>query len=153
MGPDLLDNPTAGMARPDLDSSQRIHAFVDAFYAAMLQDPVLAPIFLDVAAIDLEKHLPLIRAYWEKLLLGEKNYQRNTMNIHRQLAAKRPLERSDFERWLGLFHAVLDGRYAGPYAERAKLIARRIATNMHNALNPAGCAAPIQPVMPIADGP
>lgn len=135
--------------RPDLDSSQRIREFVDAFYYRMLRDPVLAPIFLDVAAIELEKHLPLIRAYWEKLLLGEKNYRRNTMDIHRRLAARRTLDRRDFERWLGLFHAVLDRRYAGPHADRAKLIAGRIATNMHNALNPASPVERIQPVEPV----
>ena len=89
---------TAALALPDLDSRPQIEAFVDLFYARMLKDPQLAPIFLDVAAVDLAVHLPHIKDYWSKLLLGEAAYRRHTMNIHRQLHGKRPLEAADFER-------------------------------------------------------
>jgi hypothetical protein len=56
--------------KPDLDSPEHIRRFVHAFYAHLLNDEQLAPIFLDVAQIDLQKHLPLICSYWEKLLLA-----------------------------------------------------------------------------------
>ena len=71
--------------KPDLDSREQIDSFVDRFYARLLQDERLAPIFVDVAEIDLAVHLPHIKAYWCKLLLGEQGYRRHTMNIHRQL--------------------------------------------------------------------
>lgn len=135
--------------KPDMDNRERIHEFVDAFYSRMLRDEVLAPIFLDVAAIDLEKHLPLIRAYWEKLLLGGRDYRRHTMNIHRELDARRALQRSDFERWLTLFDTTIDALFAGPYTQRAKQTAGRIATNMHNTLNPEAAVAEIEPVASI----
>lgn len=122
--------------KPDLDSPQHIERFVEAFYGKLLKDEQLAPIFLDVAEIDLEHHLPLIRSYWEKLLLGEGDYRRHTMNIHRALHAKRPLTEADFQRWLGFFHATIDEHFAGPKAQRAKDVASHIATNMHRALNP-----------------
>ena len=73
--------------RPDLDSAEHIAAFVDAFYERVLADPQLAPIFLDTAGVDLAQHLPHIRAYWEKLILGREGYRRHTMNIHRALHA------------------------------------------------------------------
>jgi hemoglobin len=115
---------------PDLDSPERIHAFIDAFYARVLVDPLLAPIFLDVAAVELSQHLPHIRAYWEKLILGHEGYRRHTMNIHRALHAKTALEPAGFTRWLAHFEAALDAGYAGPLAERARAIANAIARNM-----------------------
>jgi hemoglobin len=121
---------------PDLDSRQRIESLVDAFYRELLADPVLAPIFIDTAAIDLSVHLPHIKDYWCKLLLGETDYRRHTMNIHRALHDKRPLESADFERWLALFVATVEADYSGPRAERAKQIAGVIATNMQGSLSP-----------------
>ncbi|MFN2288538.1 MAG: group III truncated hemoglobin [Chromatocurvus sp.] len=120
----------------DLDSRCNIEAFVDAFYAQLLKDERLAPIFLDVAAIDLDQHLPHIKDYWCKLLLGERAYQRHTMNIHRDLHAKRPLNASDFERWLAHFHATVDAGFSGPNADRAKGLATSIAANMQATLRP-----------------
>ncbi|MBP8925459.1 MAG: group III truncated hemoglobin [Pseudomonadales bacterium] len=121
-------------SRPDLDSPEQIRVFVDAFYARVLADPLLAPIFIDVAGIDLPTHIPIICAYWEKLLLGGDGYHRHTMKIHRALHAKRRLERPAFERWLKLFHAALDAQFEGPLAERAKSVASRIAHNMEAVL-------------------
>lgn len=122
--------------KPDLDSRRNIEAFVDAFYARLLKDERLAPIFLDVAAIDLDQHLPHIKDYWCKLLLGERAYQRHTMNIHRDLNAKRRLNAADFERWLAHFHAAADAGFSGPKTQRAKGLATSIATNMQASLLP-----------------
>ena len=119
---------------PDLDSRENIERFVDLFYQRMLADEQLAPIFVDVAEIDLDVHLPHIKDYWCKLLLGEKNYQRHTMNIHRQLHGKRPLASDDFERWLAFFKATVDDYFAGERAERAKRVAASIAANMQKSL-------------------
>ena len=123
--------------KPDLDSRQNIEAFVELFYQGILADPQLAPIFLDVAAIDLAEHLPHIKDYWCKLLLGERGYRRHTMNIHRQLHHKQALQAADFERWLGLFVVTVDEHFSGERAERAKRVADSIAANMAKGL-PAG---------------
>ena len=124
---------------PDLDSRENIERFVDLFYQRMLADEQLAPIFVDVAEIDLAVHLPHIKDYWCKLLLGEKGYQRHTMNIHRQLHGKRPLASDDFERWLAFFKATVDDHFAGERAERAKRVAASIAANTQKSL-PAGAS-------------
>ena len=114
----------------DLDSPERIAAFVDAFYGRVLADPALRPIFVEAAQIDLATHLPRIRAYWCKLLLGQRGYDRHTMNRHRSVHARHPFTAADFERWLELFSTTLDEAYAGPYTERARRLAARIAANM-----------------------
>ncbi len=125
----------SGAERPDLDSREHVEGFVDAFYDKVLADPTLAPIFLDVAAVDLKVHLPHIKNYWSKLLLGETGYRRHTMNIHRALNQKRNLEQADFERWLSLFIGTLEEGFCGPQTERAKRIAASIAANMHQGIH------------------
>ena len=125
---------TAAPIRPDLSSASQIEHLVDRFYARVLQDPQLAPVFLDIAQIDLNTHLPVIKSYWCKLLLGEPGYQRHTMKIHRALHARRALEQADFERWLDTFVATVNEYYEGSQAERAKRIARLIAGNMQKGL-------------------
>jgi hemoglobin len=128
---------TTGVDKPDLDCRENIEGFVDRFYQRLLADDQLAPIFVDVAEIDLAVHLPHIKDYWCKLLLGEKGYQRHTMNIHRQLHGKRPLQKEDFQRWLAFFVATVDEDFAGERAERAKQVAASIAANMEKGL-PSG---------------
>ena len=46
---------------PDLDSREQVERFVDLFYQRLLEDEVMAAIFLDVAAVELQQHLPHIK--------------------------------------------------------------------------------------------
>ena len=125
---------TALDSRPDLDSREHIEFFVDRFYERMLADEQLAPIFVDVAQIDLAVHLPHIKDYWCKLLLGDAEYRRHTMDIHRQLHSKRALQAQDFQRWLSFFTATVDDYFVGERAERARQVAASIAANMQKSL-------------------
>ncbi|PLW81332.1 globin [Kineobactrum sediminis] len=125
------------MAKPDLNCRAHIESFVDHFYERLLADPQLAPFFLDVAQIDLAVHLPHIKDYWCKLLLGEPGYQRHTMEIHRRLHRKRPLRPEDFQRWLEIFTSTVDDYFEGERAQRAKHLATTIAANMQKSLPPA----------------
>ena len=122
------------MRKPDLDSREQVDRFVDCFYERLLKDEILGPIFLDVAAVDLEVHLPHIKDYWAKLLLGETAYRRHTMNIHRRLHGKRPLRGADFDRWLDYFIRAVECGWEGPGADRAKRVAASIAANMKQSL-------------------
>lgn len=117
-------------SKPDLDSSEHIQQFLSLFYGKLLADDIMAPIFLEVAGIDLRVHLGHIQHYWEKLLLGGNDYQRHTMNIHRALHAKRALTTDNFTRWLHFFTSSVDEAFAGPNAEQAKRVATHITENM-----------------------
>ncbi len=125
----------SNVVKPDLDSKENIENFIDAFYNKVLVDERLAPIFLAVAEVDLAVHLPHIQRYWQKLLLGDKEYKRHTMNIHRALHGKQALTEEDFGSWLGLFIATVDEGYEGEKSEQAKRIATSIAGNMHESLS------------------
>jgi len=118
----------------DLDSPEAIDAFVERFYARVLRDPLLAPLFTDVASIDLAVHLPRIKAYWHKMLLGYPGYERHMMARHRRLDEQHPLEAVHYERWLSLFEATLAEGAEGPVTQRARTLARRIARNMRRNL-------------------
>jgi hemoglobin len=118
------------MARPDLDSPEQISQFIDDFYARVLLDPLLAPLFLEVARIDLAVHLPRIKAYWCKMLLREDGYRRHMMRKHRDLDRQQKLQATHYQRWLELFEETLANGYVGPFAERAGELARRVAGNM-----------------------
>ena len=120
--------------RPDLDSRPQVERFVGLFYARLLADERMSPIFLEVARVDLEQHLPHIQDYWSKRLLGERGHGRHTIDIHRELHGKRPLAGGDFERWLSHFHGTLDDHFAGEHTEKARRIASAIAANMANSL-------------------
>src|SRR3546814_10901054 len=67
---------------------EAIDAMVESFYARVLVDPLLRPIFVDVARIDLATHLPRIKAYWGKLLLGQGDYRRNMVAQHQAIHAR-----------------------------------------------------------------
>ena len=118
----------------DLDSKSAIAEFIKHFYEKVLADELLGHIFLNVAGIDVHVHLGHICNYWEKLLLGENEYQRHTMNIHRALDQKHPLKPEEFARWLSLFMQTASEGYQGPKTERAKKVAHHIAANMERAL-------------------
>jgi hemoglobin len=119
---------------PDLDSPARIAAFVDAFYARVFADPLLAPLFLDVAGIDPAAHLGRIKAYWCKMLLGDRAYRRNMVARHRDVHRRSAFTPLHYTRWLGHFEATLADGYCGPFAERAATLARRIAGNLRRNL-------------------
>ena len=121
--------------KPDLDSAEHIERMVDLFYEQVLEDPLLAPVFLEVARIDLDAHLPLIAAYWKKLLLGEPGYDRHMMAKHRAVHDREPLTGAHHERWLALFHANLDRHFDGPQTDRARLISARVMHNLYHNLS------------------
>lgn len=126
-------SPVSG--KPDLDSGARIEAFVRRFYDRLLSDPELAPLFLDVAGVDLDEHLPVIAAYWKKMLLGEPGYDRHMMARHRELHGKHALTPELGRRWLAHFEATLDENHTGPGAERARQLARTIMSNLMGQLS------------------
>lgn len=121
--------------KPDLDSKKNIKDFIHKFYDKVLQDELLAHIFTDVAGIDVNVHIPIIRTYWEKLLLGEQEYKRHTMNIHRDVHDKFPFSEKEFERWLTLFTETARDNFEGEKTDRAVKVATSIAFNMDVALN------------------
>lgn len=123
------------MQSDDNELTARIDAFVDAFYERVLVDPLLAPMFLEVAQVRLFDHLPRIKAYWRKMLLGHDDYRRHMMRKHRELNALQPLSQDHYQQWLTLFEETLEEHPLGRVNERALQLARRVAGNMRQNLS------------------
>ncbi|WP_295718858.1 group III truncated hemoglobin [uncultured Halovibrio sp.] len=115
----------------DLNTPEAIHYLVQIFYDRLLNDPIMAPVFLETAGVNLDHHLPTIEAYWRKMLLGERGvYTQNMIAKHEAVHAKQPLEPEHFERWGAHFHATVRELFEGPYADKAHRVADRILINL-----------------------
>jgi hemoglobin len=120
----------------DIADRADIEDLIVAFYTTAFADPLIGPIFTDVARLDREfdRHLPVMVDFWDTVLFRTGAYRRNALQLHYVLHAKHPLEAPHFARWLALWTATVDARFAGPVAERAKLQADRIAGSIERRL-------------------
>jgi hemoglobin len=98
------------------------------------RDPLLGPIFDDVARVDWSTHLPRMYDFWETVLFGRATFKGNPLLVHRDLSRLTPLTRREFDHWVALFHDTVDELFSGAGAEYAKLRASRIAENLQRHL-------------------
>jgi hemoglobin len=133
--------------RRDMETRDDCERLVRAFYARTLVDPMIGWIFTDVAALDLEEHVPTITSFWATMLLGDRSYGGGAFAPHARLHRKVELRRPHFERWLVLWRTTVDELFAGERAELAKAHATRVGQAFHRRLQglpddgePAGAA-------------
>lgn len=122
------------MALSDIETRDDIADLVRGFYGTAFEDPLLGPVFTDVAEMDLDAHMPIMCDFWETILLGGDSYHRNAFRPHVELDRKMKLEMGHFSRWLELWSQTIDARFAGPTADFAKQRARQMGTSMYTRL-------------------
>lgn len=122
------------MERHDIASREDVERLVERFYSRALTDPFIGWLFVDVAHLDLEEHLPRIASFWETILLGAKSYGGGAFAPHAQLHRQAELKAGHFDRWLALWREAVDELFAGPVAEEAKAHAHRVAYAFHRRL-------------------
>lgn len=115
----------------DKITKENIHTLIMDFYAKILKDDLVAPIFIGKLGEDMTSehwviHLESIFNFWCKLALGERNYDGNLFLPHTQLGK---LKRAHFERRLKLFAETLDEVYISAIAEKFKERSMIIAGN------------------------
>src|SRR5215212_11954888 len=121
----------------DITSREDIDALMRRFYGKAMTDPVIGPLFTDVARLDLAHHLPVIGDFWESTLFGSGVYSRHRRNpllVHAELDRQARLEPHHFQRWLALFTESVDAAFAGVRAEYAKQRGHAIARRMQEFL-------------------
>jgi truncated hemoglobin YjbI len=59
----------------DVETAQDVKRVVDAFYAKVNCDELLAPIFNEIAKVDWAAHLPTMYRFWDSLLFGSYSQQ------------------------------------------------------------------------------
>jgi len=118
----------------DIETRDDCERLVRAFYARAMTDPMIGYLFVDVAKLDLEAHVPRITAFWETILLGARSYGGGAFGPHARVHAQSPMRGGHFARWLELWSSTVDELFAGPRAELAKSHARRVARAFHGRL-------------------
>src|SRR4051794_41669583 len=96
----------------DIETRADCERLVRCFYGKAMQDPLIGWIFVDVARLDLEAHVPVIASFWETILLGARSYGGGAFAPHSALHARAGLQRGHFERWLGLWAGTVDEVFA-----------------------------------------
>jgi hemoglobin len=111
----------------DIDTRADCERLVRVFYGRALADPIIGWIFVDIAELDVEAHVPRIASFWETILLGSQSYAGGAFAPHAALNARVRLRAGHFERWLALWRATVDELFVGERAELAKAHAVRVA--------------------------
>jgi hemoglobin len=117
-------------ARADIATREDIAALLRDFYGRAFRDELLGPIFVDIAHMDLDAHLPVVCDFWQTVLFRAGLYHGNALHPHQRLHERADLRPRHFARWLALWCATVDQRHTGTKAELAKLQATRIAGAM-----------------------
>ncbi|MEV6371892.1 group III truncated hemoglobin [Micromonospora musae] len=118
----------------DIRDRSDIAGVITDFYSRAFADDLLGHVFVDVAKLDLDRHLPIMCDFWETVIFKSGAYRRNALRLHLDLHRLEPLTERHFARWIALWTATIDDRHAGPRAEHAKLQAGRIAGAMQRRL-------------------
>lgn len=111
-------------ALPDIHDPADIRRLVDAFYARVRGDALLASVFASHIPDDhWSAHLDTVARFWTAALLTQDaGYRANPGAKHRDL----PIEAAHFTRWLALFGQTVDELFAGTRAEEIKERAQKI---------------------------
>jgi hemoglobin len=121
--------------RPDIQTRHDCEQLVRVFYGAAFADDLLGPVFVDIAKLDLETHIPQITSFWESVLLGARSYSGGAFRPHVDLNREVALTGEMFQRWLEHWFATVDELYAGDVADTAKAHASRVAGAFHARLS------------------
>lgn len=128
-------DPTPPATRPDLTGRADIELLVNTFYEKVRRDELLGFIFDDVAHVDWTAHLPKMYAFWETMIFRSASYVGNPLAAHARLVPLTAMGRAQFDRWLALFTATVDGLFAGEKAEHIKSAASDMANVIHARIN------------------
>ena len=104
----------------DIKKIDDIKTLLDTFYTKVLKDEVIGYIFTDVAKINIEKHMPVLYAFWDSVIFGTANYKGNPILTHIELNKKEALTDAHFNRWQMLYNQTVDELFQGEKANLAK---------------------------------
>ena len=125
---------THSRALRDFENRADIESVVRDFYRRAFADELLGPVFVDIAHMDLDAHVPIICDFWESVLFTPGIYRRNALQVHVDLHAKAHLTALHFGRWVDLWQHTVDDHFRGERAEHAKEQGSRIAWSMSRRL-------------------
>ena len=114
------------MVKSDINDVNSIKRLVDSFYKSAAADDLLGPIFNDVTSSARQREA--LYKYWQTTLIDDVNGQTFPKHIESMFSPQH------FIRWLTLFLQNIDNLYAGPNAEKAKVIVIRKSEEFQSSL-------------------
>ena len=113
----------------DTVDRDNIKQMVREFYAIILKDDILSPIFIKALGEDLSngkwiEHFHTLDDFWVLMMTGKRGYGGDPFPPHAFIG---PLYLEHFERWLKLFHEVVYQMFAPEIAEKFYKKAEKLA--------------------------
>jgi len=121
-------------AKRDIETRDDLAALMRAFYGRAFGNPVIGYIFTDITRMDLERHLPIMCDFWEKVLFQRGTYGRDAFTVHARIHEVEPLTRRHFQAWEDLWHETVDDLFMGEKANLAKLHGSRMSGSIQRRL-------------------
>ena len=111
-----------------LKKENLIH-LVKAFYAKVRKDDMLGPIFNPIIQ-DWDSHEVHIASFWEGNLFFSGGFKGNPPAKHKEVDAfhDNTITMDHFGQWIYLWLETINENYEGEMAEKAKRMARKMAT-------------------------
>jgi len=119
-------------------TKENLNKLVTRFYAKVVKDDLIGPIFLDVLGEDMkgeewQAHIELLTNFWASIALGESNYNSSPFMPHLAFADR--LSIKAFEQWLKLFFETLNTIYEPALAQQFLARSKNIAGNFIRNMN------------------
>lgn len=124
------------MNKYDTLTIENIREMVRDFYAHVLRDDRLAPIFIRSLGDDLDStkwrtHLRTLDTFWGVMMSGQRSFVSDPFPAHAFLGTLTP---KDFGRWLKLFHEVVYRLFVpeigNKFYKHANILAERFMDNL-----------------------
>ncbi len=111
-----------------LVSEDEIVRLVDAFYAKVRRDPILAPVFERAIASEAwPRHLAKMYDFWSAVMRTSGRYKGNPLAVHARIEG---LEEAMFEPWLTLFRETAAELFPPEVAALFRIKSERIAESL-----------------------
>ncbi len=124
-----------GENKSDIEGRGDIERLVNTFYGRVREDDLIGFIFDEVARVDWETHLPKMYSFWETVLFGTGSFRGNPLVAHAKLVPQTEMGRSQFDRWLSLFHETIDDLFHGERASHLKRASEDMANVIYSKIN------------------
>lgn len=124
-----MSDPVDPNPPPVTSTRADLRRLVEAFYADVLADDQLGPVFAPFAGPRWPRHLERMVEFWCTTLLRSKSFRGNVLKKHTDLLPD--LQPAHFERWLALWVRQTDRALSPGDAARLQATARGIARNLH----------------------
>ncbi|WP_348717014.1 group III truncated hemoglobin [Tenacibaculum sp. 190130A14a] len=115
-----------------IKTREDVYLLVSIFYQKIKKDPLLSPIFADnISYKDWSIHINKLTDFWVTCLFGIPQFIGNPTKKHLIIDNKfnNELDQKHFGRWLFLWYSTIDSLFNCSVAQRAKYMAKNIATS------------------------